>query len=377
MLQALQTLFTLRWTQQPQFRPLPSHITRTFVQTPTGPLELLVCEPRKPSTRSTRPAISFVHGGYGCASVWLDWMTYLYEHDYTGRLYAYSVRNHGASHAVSYFQMVFNTSLDGITSDLVACMNHAQELNVNQSMTIVAHSAGGGLAQYALAKGLIRARALCLVDAVPHYGMADLYWNWFKHDPWFPLRSLLHLGHPSSPLYTPALVQGAFFGSKFDSRDVASFMQWMPCYESMGWPIGQFGGFWRWLRGRNAWLDIKDILRHIEVSRAEDEDKDSICLIVGLEDMMYDEGMRKRVANEYRQCIYDLESCKKIDRRSCGGAEEKVEESDINGIISERERGVRVVLVQDAGHHVQNDVQKTDAARALWSFIPLHKGSGV
>lgn len=78
-----------------------------------------------------------------------------------------------------------------------------------------------------------------------------------------------------------------------------------------------------------------DILRHVEVSRAE-EDKDSICRIVGLEDMMYGEGMRKRVANKYRQCIYDLASCKKIDRAGRGGAEEMlVEDPDFDG--SERE----------------------------------------
>lgn len=368
MLQALQTLFRLRWTQQPQYRPLPSHIERTFVQTPTGPLELLVCDPRKPSVDGTCPAIFFVHGGYGCASVWLEWMTYLYEHDYPGRLYAYSVRNHGASHAVSYFQMVFNTSLDDVTGDLATCVNHSQELNADQSTAIVAHSAGGGLAQYALAKGLIRARALCLVDAVPHFGMADLYWNWFKHDPWFPLRSLLHLGHPSSPLSTPALVQRAFFGSRFNSRDVPGFMQWMPNYESMGWPIGQFGSFWRWLRGRNTWMEVKDILRHVEVSQAE-PGQDSICVIVGLEDMMYDEGMRKRVAKEYRDCIYDLESRKKIDKCTRGSAVEGELDSGIHGIISEREGGVRVVQVEDAGHHVQNDTQRADAVRALWSFV--------
>ncbi|KAK4496229.1 hypothetical protein PRZ48_012209 [Zasmidium cellare] len=370
MFQVLETLFTLRWSQQPQLRPLPSHITRTFVKAPTGPIELLVCEPRQPSPHTTCPAVFFVHGGYGCASVWLEWMTYLYEQDYPGRLYACSVRNHGASHAVSYFQTVFKTSLDDIAGDLIACVSHAQKLNGGESMAVVAHSAGGGLAQCVLAKGRIRVRALCLVDAVPHFGMADLYWNWFKHDPWFPLRSLLHLGHPSSPLSTPALVQGAFFGSRFDSREVPSFMQWMPRYESMGWPIGQFGSFWRWLKGRNTWLDVKDILSHVEVSsRGKRSDKDSVCLIVGLEDMMYDEGMRKRVTNEYRQCIYDLESCKKIDTR--GSAEEKQldSDSDINGIISEREGGVRVVLVEDAGHHVQNDVQNIEVARALYAFV--------
>lgn len=365
MLQALKTLFGLRWTQQPQYRPLPSHIERKFVQMQSGPLELLACEPRKPSDNGTCPAIFFVHGGYGCASVWLDWMTYLYQQDYPGRLYAYSVRNHGASHAVSYFQMVFNTSLDDVAMDLAACVDHAQELNAGQSMVVVAHSAGGGLAQYALAKGLIRARGLCLVDAVPHFGMADLYWNWYKHDPWFPLRSVVHLGHPSSPLSTPALVHGAFFGSKFNSRGVPGFMQWMPCYESMGWPIGQFGSFWQWLRGRNTWLKVEDILRHVEASRAG-SDKDSICMIIGVEDMMYDEGMRKRVAKEYRDCIYDLERSKKIDRRARGSAKLA---SGSHGIISEREGGVRVVLVEDAGHHVQNDVQRVDVARALWAFV--------
>lgn len=114
MLRALQTFSTLRWTQQPQYRPLPSHTERKFVQTPNGPLELLACEPRQPSENGMCPAMFFVHGGYGCASVWLEWMTYLYEQDYPGRLYAYSIRSHGAGHAVSYLHMVFNTSLGDI-----------------------------------------------------------------------------------------------------------------------------------------------------------------------------------------------------------------------------------------------------------------------
>ena len=71
-------LFTLRWTQQePQFRPLPSHIKRTFVTTPGGDLELLICEPDpsdsfanpKLLTSQPQPPIFFAHGGYGSAGV--------------------------------------------------------------------------------------------------------------------------------------------------------------------------------------------------------------------------------------------------------------------------------------------------------------------
>lgn len=172
-MEAVCSLFTLRWRQQPHLRPLPSHVERTYVASPLGDLELLISTPKTQDLNA--PAIFFAHGGYGSAGVWLDWMSYLHETGYGGRLYAYSVRNHGASYPVSYFRMVYGTTLDDVASDLTSCYLAAQtregELSgPGKKIVLVGHSSGGGLVQYALQSGMVRCRALCLVDAIPHYG---------------------------------------------------------------------------------------------------------------------------------------------------------------------------------------------------------------
>lgn len=172
MLDAIYSLFTLRWRQKPQIRPLPSHITRTLVPSPSGDLELLECAPPQPDPEV--PPIFFLHGGYGSAGVWIEWMTYLHEAGYKGTTYAYSARNHGASYSVPYFRMVYQTPFEEIVSDFRKCLDFAtksQRANGhNEDFILVGHSSGGGVSQYALSKGLVRCRALCLVGAIPHFG---------------------------------------------------------------------------------------------------------------------------------------------------------------------------------------------------------------
>lgn len=168
MLDAIASLFTLRWTQHSKVRPLPSTVTRTYVPTPGGDLELLYSKSKR-ADPNVAP-LFFIHGGCGHASVWLEWMTYLHEAGYGGALYSYSARNHGASYAVPYFRMVYRTSLDDMADDLKSCLDAVRELEGGQNAVLVSHSSGGGLVQYALANGKINCRALCLLDAVPHFG---------------------------------------------------------------------------------------------------------------------------------------------------------------------------------------------------------------
>lgn len=168
MLDAITSLCTLRWTQKPQVRPLPPTVSRAYLPTLGGELELLISKPKTPDPNA--PPILFVHGGCGHASVWLEWMTYLHETGYGGTRYSYSARSHGVSYPVPYFRMVYGTSLDDMADDLVACVQAVREMEGGRDAVLVAHSSGGGLAQYALANGLVECRALCLLDAVPHFG---------------------------------------------------------------------------------------------------------------------------------------------------------------------------------------------------------------
>lgn len=60
-----------------------------------------------------------------------------------------------------------------------------------------------------------------------------VYWNWFKDDPWFLLRSYAHLMHPKSLLLSTPFVHRAFFFPAYLEADVPEFERWMPPWESM------------------------------------------------------------------------------------------------------------------------------------------------
>ncbi|KAJ9650448.1 hypothetical protein H2198_010241 [Neophaeococcomyces mojaviensis] len=383
LVDSLISLFTLQWTQsEPKLRPLPPHIKRTFVSTPGGDIELLICEPAHAADTATQkqPPVFFAHGGYGSAGVWLDWMTYLRNRNYSGTLYAYSVRNHGASYSLPYWRMVFQTPFEDPQSDMMACLDYVAQQQKQSSATsarppiLVGHSSGGGLSQVLLSGASLnpalrtKASGLCLVDAIPSYGSYDIYWNWLKQDPWFPLRSMLHLQHPTSPLSTDRLVHGAFFGHRFPLSATADFRQWMPAYETMGWPIGMVGNnFWQWARGgQNTWLSCRDIVPNI--SRAEEmrDGKDKVCVIVGTEDMMYRPVMWERQAKEYREALAQLSREEKGETAPATSAEKEADKP-IPEVTVSSSGGVRVVLVEAAGHHVMNEVDelKYGAAEAF------------
>ena len=366
MFDTIQGFWDLKWApQKPQYRPLPDHIQRQFVSSPKGDLELLISEPKVPNLAS--PALFFVHGGYGSAGVWLEWMTYLHEAGYGGNLYAYSARNHGASYTLCLPTMVYGTSLDDIASDLKSCYEYVESQHSSTSnesnIVFVSHSAGGGLTQYALANNLVRCRALCLLDAVPHFGMLPVYWNWAKADPWFMLRNFFHW-HPSSPLSTPRLVHGRFFGSQFPMSSVQEFMKWMPDYESMGWPMGQMGAFWAWLNSRPEWLDIRKIVRNITGAETA-EQHDAVCVMVGSQDCLMDLAMSRQSAAGYRDAFSSDSDVKKLETASESNSSV---ESAIEGVTIERAGGVRLVVVNGAGHHLQNDIQRDAGAEALLQF---------
>ena len=172
MFDAIYSFLNLRWRPQRRFRPLPDHLKRISVPSPDGDLELLVSSPANPDPEI--PPIFFIHGGYGSAGVWIDWLTHIHKAGYRGHVYAYSARNHGASYSVPYFRMVYRTPFEEIVEDCMTCLAFSlkqQKANGHSEEGIlVGHSSGGGLAQYALSKGLARCRALCLVDAIPHFG---------------------------------------------------------------------------------------------------------------------------------------------------------------------------------------------------------------
>lgn len=359
-MEAIRSLSTLQWAQEPKFHPLPANITREFVKTPGGPIELLMSDSAVKDSDTRKPPICFAHGGEGHACVWLEWMEYL-STCYNGRTYAYSLRCHGASYVVPYWKMVWQTSLDDLASDLVASLEEVR-LREGQDPILVAHSSGGGLSQYILSKGQAKARAIALIGSVPHWGNVSVYFNWFRRiDPWFCVRNILHLYHPNSPLSSPRLVHNAFFGPRYPISRVPEFMKWMSNYEAMWWPFGMAGRGWG--IEHRTWLDTKDIVSNI-VDWSNFSDK--VMVMIGTEDKMM-RGTEGRMVEEYREGIEKMRQDGTIEIDP--SPNQTPDNVQVDDIISEaRHGGVRLVKVQDAGHHTQNDVQWREAAEALRSF---------
>lgn len=269
-------------------------------------------------------------------------MNYLHTRNWGGTIYAYSLRNHGASYTLPYREMVHKVTFEDLQSDMKACLN---EVEGDRAPIIVGHSSGGGLSQVLLSKG-VKASGLCLIGAITSYGSYDLYWNWMKNDPWFFVRSFLHGQHPNSPLHNDKLVHQAFFGHKFPMSRTGEFRSHMPAFEAMAWPMGMTGSFWSWWKGEPKWLDCKDIVRNID----QDGSGDKVCVIVGKEDMMYRPWMWEKQCELYREAL---------ERKT-----EKSEKKD--GVVLEQSQdGVRLLSVEDSGHHVQNDVYHDEAAEAF------------
>ena len=188
-----------------------------------------------------------------------------------------------------------------------------------------------------------------------------MYANWARHDPWFLLRSLFHLQHPTSPLSSTKLVHGAFFCSQFPMSGAQEFARWMPAYESMGWAMGMGWGIWAWLRGRDHWLEPRDILRNISSTQSE-QPKDSICIMIGSEDMMLDASIWDRQAAELRAGARQL-------RADLPENSESTPAEDVDGAQIHGDAGVRLAVIDGAGHHLQNDLQRDVGAEALLRFI--------
>lgn len=274
-------------------------------------------------------------------------MTHLAE-VYGARTYAYSMRNHGASFSVPYFRMVWLTSFDDLASDLISAIDEATKRE-GQAPVVVAHSSGGGLSQYIISQGTVKARALALVGAVPHFGNVHIYFNWFTRiDRWFMLRNFAHFCHPNSGLNTDQLVYNAFFGSEYPLAKVKEFRKWMANYECMWWPYSM-GGSGLSIKTRR-WLSPLDILRNI-VSWTGNEDK--IMVMIGTEDLMMG-GTERRMVTEFQEGIRTLGAEKKLD---IPVEKEKVIVQKVDKYVTEeRQGGVRLVEVLNAGHHTQVSV---------------------
>tara|TARA_R110002003_G_scaffold595_9_gene20782 strand:+ start:14415 stop:14939 length:525 start_codon:yes stop_codon:yes gene_type:complete len=168
--------FALQWrTPSPNpavGSPLPLGTTRSYVKTPSGPLELISAIPSNPDP--TKAPLFFAHGGFGCASVWLSYMTFFSSRGYP--CYAVSYRGHGGSWYPGFWSMYF-TGRHAIGEDLVAGIQEVEKLEKERreskekiTVVLISHSAGGALSQYVLSRGMCTVQGFCMLAAVPGFG---------------------------------------------------------------------------------------------------------------------------------------------------------------------------------------------------------------
>jgi pimeloyl-ACP methyl ester carboxylesterase len=167
VLDAIRGLLSLRWSNSPQEIPLPPNFERIYVQTRSGKIELLYAKPSTHLERPRKQPIFFVHGGFGCAAIWIDWMVYLTGQGYP--CYAVSMRGHGASWSPSYIRMWF-TGKDSFASDVTAALDEAMSREDGRQVVLVGHSAGGGMSQYILSNKNVKVNGLVLAAAIPFFG---------------------------------------------------------------------------------------------------------------------------------------------------------------------------------------------------------------
>ncbi|KAK1965809.1 alpha/beta-hydrolase [Colletotrichum sublineola] len=335
----------LYWTAPTDEPPAaPKGLTRYWVETPSGRIEVLSNQGANPNTSKT--PIFFIHGGMGSAWVWSEYMQYFAKHDIP--CYAVSLRGHGNSWHPSYFRMVYLTTRRSLTDDAVAAIKWVQERQGSEVM-LVGHSSGGGLSQSILSAGQAHVKGLALLGAVPGFGSYGVYANWAMFDPWFAVRMLFHGWHPNSPLSHPFLVKQAFFGDQMPESAVLRFQKHANRYESFLWPISMMRPF--------------SSAANVISSIAGWGSSERIMVLAGTQDKMMTHHIMSNLAAFYRKGFEELVSGKKLDAKV-----EAVKPLDGEGGDDDQGSGVRLAWVPGAGHHLQNDAMWEVGAKKLRDF---------
>ncbi|KAG5642736.1 hypothetical protein DXG03_002250 [Asterophora parasitica] len=334
--------------------PLPSHITRTYIRTPNGPLELLVAQPPS-SVQPRKKALLFQHGGFGSAAVWIPYIV-LFSQTYGHPCYAVSLRGHGTSWNPGFFRLVFGTGKAFMAHDLSYALNFVQGFEAGlrggvnpEDIVLIGHSAGGGLSQYFLSQNLGQVGGLVLMASLPNFGGLGVYLNWGWLDPWFGIRMCLRdFGHPRSPLSSATLVHRAFFCPEFPAAGVKEFEQHLPEFESFIWPLGMMLPF----------VNVRNVIRNILGWGSTPSAR--LLVVSGGKDTLMGVTLMKRMAEQYKRGFATLVRRQQLQVGLGPG------EGDPQERASD---AVSFTVIDGAGHHIQNDLQWEDSAKQILTFI--------
>ncbi|KAF3024390.1 hypothetical protein E8E14_014412 [Neopestalotiopsis sp. 37M] len=274
----------LYWTR-PSGPPssLPTGIERMSIKTAGGNIELLCAKATKPTSKTP---VVFAHGGMGCAWVWIPYMQYLQERGIAS--YAVSTRGHGESWHPSFLRMSYATTKRMLGDDLLAGIKAVERMEGSE-VVLVGHSSGGGLSQFIVNEGDVKVKALGLLDAVPGTGSYQVYYNWWRLDPWFSIRMIFHGWHSNSPLSHPYLTRQAFFSSGYPDVDLHDFQRHLSRYESFLWPMGMLLPF----------IDAKKVVSNITGWGKGER----IFIMAGTGDRLMTSDVQEKSAMTYREAL--------------------------------------------------------------------------
>ncbi|KAF2871789.1 Alpha/Beta hydrolase protein [Massariosphaeria phaeospora] len=360
--------FILQWRapspNPPNPTSIPPSITRSYIGTPSGPLELLCALPTTTSSKGPKPPLFFAHGGFGCASVWLSYLQFFAARGYP--CYAVSYRGHGGSWYPGFWRMYF-TSREAMAEDLVAGIREVERLETERrkadervKVVLVAHSAGGALSQYVLSRGLVRVQGFCMFAAVPGFGSISVYKFWSLIAPiHFPYR----LFHPRYVFTNTSQVHSAFFTPSTPVSVVQHLERLLSPYESMLWPLQSM---FRFVTGG----DVLSSITGWKLSRAKTTELDSppagvsarMLILAAEHDVLCTPNILLDAAQRYRVAFREMVLRGKIDGVSNLHIRSESEQGDDWD-------GVSFKVVPGVGHHLQNHVEWERGAQEILAWV--------
>ncbi|KAF2204404.1 alpha/beta-hydrolase [Delitschia confertaspora ATCC 74209] len=375
--------FILQWRapspNPPLPTPLPEGLSRTYINTSSGPLELLSAIPDPRVINKSLPLLFFAHGGFGCAEVWTFWMLYFSARGYP--CYAVSYRGHGKSWYPGYLSMLI-TGRGALGADFVAGIREAERMERERrrveedvNVILVAHSSGGSLAQYVLGQGLVKVWALCLAASVPGFGSASVYKFWL---PIVPFHAPFRLFHPRYPLATPHMIKAAFFSSQMPISEVRHFDRLLSPYESLLWPIQMIPPVatgidilrgitgWGWQTGKlssssaasseNNFVGNRDVGDRPK-SAQKSEFNEYLFILAAERDVLCHPPILYSMMQKYQGALADfVQEDSALPAKNGGGS-------------SCGDGGVRFRIVPGVAHHLQNDVEWQRGAQEILEWL--------